>query len=592
YLNDPIQGMEFLAPATVTMLASSWDNEAPMQVQFMVGNQVAATVTSNANPSDAANFMLRGMAQNLAAGTHELWVRETSRNGATHDSAHITITVKSPPTYAADHQLVLTADLMLSGDMQLLGTADQPFLIQGNGHSIVAPAGWAGHLTIRNAHVRDLGALAGSDPSPKALAINVQTTGGVDIQDSLFEHCGEVRVQADGNATVTFKGNTMNENTAVSVTSLSYAESSLAPPTPIVHFFGSSKAPKTFAGNRVYMGWSEFDNPHSWTIGGDTDADSNIMMGPRAGILMFQNQDGTGNNRVSGNYSVLHCPNRWTQCSNFIFSNAGRGNIVERNLLVGGWIIQGFAGELRYNVITTGGEDFMREFGDNTLIHHNVINYLGYLWPGDPSDVIDLYASNGVSAKGIEMFNNTFDGGGAALKLYGPAIRLRGVTVHSIRNNAFVHFPYYLGLVVSGIRDMETKAGPQPYADYLDYNAFFNPEKKAAAPLSYYLKTTSNAAAGSPGFGGHDVGGLNKDVDPLFSGKDTSGVYPFSRADIWARKAKVSLMLQYFANYYRPASGSPLTDAGDPADGDGTDVGAVDSGKPNSKYGGIADFGK
>ena len=45
----------------------------------------------------------------------------------------------------------------------------------------------------------------------------------------------------------------------------------------------------------------------------------------------------------------------------------------------------------------------------------------------------------------------------------------------------------------------------------------------------------------------------------------------------------VSKILARYREIYRPAEGSPLIDAGDPADGDGTDLGAVDAGKPAPK---------
>jgi hypothetical protein len=38
-------------------------------------------------------------------------------------------------------------------------------------------------------------------------------------------------------------------------------------------------------------------------------------------------------------------------------------------------------------------------------------------------------------------------------------------------------------------------------------------------------------------------------------------------------------MLAKFREIYAPAEGSPLTGAGDPADGAGTDIGAVKAGK-------------
>ena len=72
---------------------------------------------------------------------------------------------------------------------------------------------------------------------------------------------------------------------------------------------------------------------------------------------------------------------------------------------------------------------------------------------------------------------------------------------------------------------------------------------------------------------------------------EATGHFPFSMGDVWSRKATVSLMLQHFANYYRPDTGSPLVDVGDPQDGAGGDVGAVDTGQINASFDRIDDFG-
>ena len=585
YLRAPVQGMQFLAPATVTIMADSWDGTAPTKVDFMDGTAVVATVdNAGVGGGSAAGYFLRGIASNLAAGTHELWVRETSVGGGTHDSTHLTVTVVDPPTYATT--ITLDADMPLTGDISWVGTADKPILIQGNGHKITSADSWTGKLTAKYVHFRNLGADPTGALSATAQGMRVSTTGGIDIENSLFEHCAQVVVFANGNAGVTFRGNTLNENTAVAVDNGTFFDGSNG--YSIVTFTGSSPAAKVFAGNRVSMGWVRFENSFNWTVGGKTDADSNILMGPRGGILMRGNQNGATNSVVSGNFTLTNCPNRWTQCTNLLFDSVGTGLILEHNILVGGWTIRPFSGEARYNVIVAGGEAFMQGWAAGASLHHNIINNLGIHAPGFDNNIFDIYTP---ANKGIEIYNNTWDAGGNALALYGPAIRVRGgATLKSIRSNAFVHFPYYLAPVVTGDRDMETKTGPQALADYIDYNAFYNPEHKTPMPQSYYGKTTTNATPGSPGFGGHDVGGFNADVDPKLAGTtdksapENSGLFPFSQGDIWARKATMSLMLQQFANYYRPDTGSPLTDAGDPADGDGNDVGAIDTGRLNAKF--------
>ena len=319
-------------------------------------------------------------------------------------------------------------------------------------------------------------------------------------------------------------------------------------------------------------------------------------MGPRGGMLMTHSANGQNKNLFQGNFSYNNCPNRWTQCTNLLFDNIGTGVVVDHSILRGGSILRPFQGEARYNVISAGGEAFMQSFESGSSLHHNIINNLGLRAPGFNNNVFDAYDS---TATGIQIFNNTWDGGGANLELYGPAIRIRdGAVIHSIRSNSFVGFPYYLAPIVSGDRDQETQQGKQAVVDYVDYNQFYNPDRMTASIQNYYLTTTTKAAAGSAGFGGHDVGGYNKEVDPKFVGEsettapEAMGQFPFASGDVWARQATMSLMLQHFANYYRPDTGSPLIDAGDPQDGAGSDVGAVDAGKINSNFDRIDSFGQ
>jgi hypothetical protein len=593
YIRQPFQGMQFLAPATVTVIADTWDTEAPLQVQYMDGTALAQTYTYVPDPNggSADGYFLRGVLKGLPTGTHELWVRETSADGSAHDSAHLTVTVVDPPPYSG--QMALTDDLMLSGDLSLVGTTDQPILLEANGHKILAPSGWSGHLTIQNAHIRDLGADPSGDPTGTAVGLQVATSGAIDIENTLFEHCGSIQLTADGDAAVTVRGNTFNENTAVSVDNDSNYYG-VHPFLPIVGFSGSSQAPKIFAGNRVAMGFVDFENATAWTIGGQRDADSNLLMGPRGGIIMNGDSGPPGGNVFRGNFSLTNCPNRWTQCTNLGFET-NVGVLVEHSVMVGGWILRPFNGEARYNVLVSGGEAYMQSWRGGSSLHHNIITQLGLHAPGFDNNVFDAYDA---SATGIDIYNNTWDGGGARLALYGPAIRVRGGAVlHSVRSNAFDNFPYYLAPFVSGDRDMETQGGPQAVADYVDYNQFYNPDRKTPTVTNYYLTTTTGAAPGASGFGGHDVGGYGTEVDPKFVGAsdpsapEATGHFPFAMGDVWARTATVSVMLQHFANYYRPDMGSPLVDVGDPRDGAGGDVGAVDTGQINANFDRIDDFG-
>ena len=48
---------------------------------------------------------------------------------------------------------------------------------------------------------------------------------------------------------------------------------------------GASTASKAFRGNRIFRSGASFVSPN-WTVGGDTDADSNLLVGPQASLLL------------------------------------------------------------------------------------------------------------------------------------------------------------------------------------------------------------------------------------------------------------------------------------------------------------------
>jgi hypothetical protein len=65
-------------------------------------------------------------------------------------------------------------------------------------------------------------------------------------------------------------------------------------------------------------------------------------------------------------------------------------------------------------------------------------------------------------------------------------------------------------------------------------------------------------------------------VDPKFKGP-LPKAFPFSDDDIKSGKVAVSKILAFYRSAYTPAEGSPLNGAGDPADGKGTNIGAIGS---------------
>ena len=77
-------------------------------------------------------------------------------------------------------------------------------------------------------------------------------------------------------------------------------------------------------------------------------------------------------------------------------------------------------------------------------------------------------------------------------------------------------------------------------------------------------------------------GKIDEQADPRFKGP-IPRAFPFSEDEIKSRKVGVSKILGLYRQAYTPAEGSPLIGAGDPADGVGTNIGAVGAAKPSDR---------
>jgi hypothetical protein len=114
---------------------------------------------------------------------------------------------------------------------------------------------------------------------------------------------------------------------------------------------------------------------------------------------------------------------------------------------------------------------------------------------------------------------------------------------------------------------------------YADYNLFFNPG--ARSRRTYLLSVSGKTERKDAGFARNDIprgGRIDEQADPRFKGPIPKA-FPFADDDIKARKIGVSKMLAFYREAYTPAAGSPLIGAGDPADGEATNIGAVGSSK-------------
>ncbi|HYF48475.1 MAG TPA: hypothetical protein VEJ63_03665, partial [Planctomycetota bacterium] len=175
---------------------------------------------------------------------------------------------------------------------------------------------------------------------------------------------------------------------------------------------------------------------------------------------------------------------------------------------------------------------------------------------------------------GFEVYNNVFDGSGG---IFGAIELNHDSVMPSLRNNVFYNFT---ASVIVGV-------GSKPKADgslseqlgYADYNLFYNP--KAQKIDNYACGVKGKAERKDAGFALNDIpkaGAVDAQADPKFKGPIPEK-FAFDVADIKSGKVTVSQILKHYREAYSPQPGSPLIDAGDPADGAGTDIGAVSAGK-------------
>jgi len=526
---SPSSGELFRTPATLRLVGSGRDpnvfTNSPSpglggnasKLQFFVDNTMVLEVLG----SNAEYWIFKGFVTAIPAGRHRVWARGIYVNPPdVLDSAPMIIDVVDPPAYA--QTVTLAADVTLSGSTgyELVGSAGGRIRLNGNGHRITGTT--SGPLTLRFVDVFDLGDRADTG-SP---SINVTTTGAVTIEDSAFDTSNPVRL-SPGAASV--RRNVFRSNMRQPIGQFP------GPPTshPVVQFGGSSTGAKVFAGNNVGAGWVQLDAVKNWLVGGDTDGDSNVMIGPRVGISV-QNSSGV---QVRRNYSHHVYTGGWSQGANFELQ--GSPNMtVEHNIVYGSsWPVRGVACEFRYNLVLDAGHQWLWADSTGGSIHHNV-------FVGGDADVGGIYAL--YDPQNVRIFNNTIDGLGrssisALLKMTGGAV--------SFTSNILMNDPHPSPVSITG----GTLTA--------DYNLFHN----TAAP------NYSDGRAPA-----HDLGG-----NPMLTAPPAV-VFDLDEAGIWRRTVSVRDALTLYRTRYQPRPGSPATDAGDPTGGAGNDVGAVGSGAVNA----------
>jgi hypothetical protein len=348
---------------------------------------------------------------------------------------------------------------------------------------------------------------------------------------------------------------------------------------------GNSREKKLFQGNSVARGKVIFRAPN-WLIGGDRDADANLFIGLRIGIVA----DGAGT-LVRGNYFHKLMPLTkefpyWSQVSVFTI---GRQVVGEHNVIRDGeWIVRMVEGELRYNVISDIIDHDLMQTGSYGRIHHNLFlaGDPGH-WSGSMSACIMIVYPPKNPGDAIEIFNNVFDGGN---RLDVPGIEVcLGGAVKSVRNNVFFNFAHkekYFKRPQAAIR-MSWNEAPEEEKParlgYADFNLFYNPAAKT--PRNYLLSVAGKAERKDAGFGLNDIprgGKIDEQANPKFKGP-IPRKFPFADDDIKARTVGVSKILAFYRDAYAPGPDSPLIGSGDPADGPGSFIGAVGAGANSPK---------
>jgi hypothetical protein len=536
-LLSPTGGETFTAPTSLRLVASgrdpNIDTNQPSEglggnaskVQFFVDDGVVLEV----NGSNAEYWVFKGFANGVPAGQHRVWARAIYVNPAlVLDSVPHLITVSDPPTYA--QTMDLSSDMTVGTQgLSLVGSASGRIRLNGNGRRITG----SGPITLKFVDVFDLGSRSDGGSS----AMDVTTSGTVTIEDSIFDSSNTIRISQTGSGTASVQRNLFRSN--MRQTLGQNPGEGQGGSYPAIRFGGSSTGAKVFAGNNVAAGWVGFSGVQNWTVGGDTDADSNIVIGPRCGIWV----EDARSTAVKRNFSHHAYAGGWSQGNNMEL-NGSAGITVEHNVVFGGsWPVRGVEGEFRYNLVSDSGHEWLWITGDNASVHHNIFS-------GGQSDIGGVYVL--YNPTGVRVYNNTFDGQSHPDMV--TAIKLQEGTIAALTSNAFVN-----------VRNPPTVSLEGGTLTAANYNGFGNPQ------------TTNYSDGRRPA---NDLNGGAR-IDPMFTAAPAQP-FDLDLDPIWKRSTTVRDVLMLYRMRYMPRTGSPLIDSGDPADGSGNDVGAVGAGQVNA----------
>jgi hypothetical protein len=573
-VKSPADGMRFTQGRPIRFLADGVDpngwqwmsqHQEAAEVRFFVDGVPVATQAQWPGQVNHFETLLTG----LAPGPHTL-TTESRNYGELIRQSVFSVRIQVDPPPSRPNSVSLSADLVLSGSQSLDWT---DAIVNGNGFRVRSASGWTGSVRIRNSFVTGLAVTGSVIPTPATApeeGIEVATTGGsVEIVDSIFEWTGALALRVDGAGGLTVAGNEFRANNFIPFVSWQPERS------PILTFTGNSTGTKRLQGNRIGAGIVLIDGMSDWLIGGDTDAESNLLIGPRCVIEVTR----SARPRIRGNYMHHDYHGGWSQGFNLVLAGSSQA-LAEHNVIFGSsWPVQSPGGDFRYNLVAWVGHNWIRAPQSGARIYRNVFmapQPAGYVTEG-----IWLYGNQ----TGVQVSNNTFDGGGSLLDYFGAAVSVSsGSGVSVLKNNVFTGMAPPSGRAV--VRRGEGETDTTPRLGYADYNAFWNPE--VTVPDNYAGGLVTGRTEGTAGFAGNDLGGVNGQASPAF----VSGAvlpFPVSTDDVWNRRLRVSQILADYRVRYTPAAGSPLIDRGDPADGPGVDMGAIEAStgqpRPDDQFG-------
>ena len=402
HFKSPAPAMHFTAGLTVQVWADiiPRDDDHPgwPQAECRWDDQmVGGRVSGNNRAYDYFPFTVP--AALVTPGVHTLKLKGLGRLGATNP-AERSMPVQVDPWPADKAQVDLNADMKYT-DLNWTNVA-----VRGHGHTVTV----SGKLTIKNSLITGLGSLTIVDPSHadpnSAVVVRGMTgdlSGNVDIQDSIFEATGALHLAISG------RGNVMIRNNEFRASNFIKFVPNNPEASPVIQISGQGGKQRLFQGNRVAAGIVRFEDASGWLIGGERDAQSNILIGPRCVLCLVNCRD----MHVIGNYIHHDYRGTWSQGYNFCCENSA-GILAEHNVLrASSWPLQSFGGEFRYNLMVDSGHNWVRTLTSGTQFHHNLLVHTGDPYGTGINSGVWLYNNR----KDVAIYNNTFDGGAAGAGL-------------------------------------------------------------------------------------------------------------------------------------------------------------------------------